>query len=278
MDAITATPGLIWHALKGSDDDEPAYVRPTDPDQLALKHRAHQAGGTQHVDRVVIEYDMAVPAERERILEIITEPRFKNSSGSGSMWRWSVFMDIFCDNERVVRDDRYSTVERAISMVVPLVMDIEDRPELPPLKEGEVRYVRREDMKFDTSPWRKQVPAQIQLFYKGECIASRTCPTAEHALTRLHAFYEDYKGRHCWRDNSEKRARLCDQEGCPLPYTTVLELKKTYCTSCAKESEIRGHRDVRCFCDTHAKRGDQMYEDCDDNYTILKSSPKRTRE
>jgi hypothetical protein len=67
-------------------------------------------------------------------------------------------------------------------------------------------------------------------------------------------------------------AALCDQYGCDKPWTRSFTVNEQFCASCANPSTIYNSmmaREVRCYCDEHARRGDQAFEDCDKNLTEI---------
>jgi hypothetical protein len=70
---------------------------------------------------------------------------------------------------------------------------------------------------------------------------------------------------------------LCDQEGCKSEPTVTYKLKKMFLPVSRYDTplEIDPYKGtdsrplIRKFCAEHAKRGNQDFEDCDDNYEVL---------
>jgi len=59
---------------------------------------------------------------------------------------------------------------------------------------------------------------------------------------------------------------FCDQEGCKEQATIKYKLKDTYCREGHKNEKFRD--DYRQFCKRHKNRGDQSFEDSNNNYEI----------
>lgn len=57
---------------------------------------------------------------------------------------------------------------------------------------------------------------------------------------------------------------FCDQEGCKEKFTRVYRVKQHYCQEAHASTPLSD--EFRCFCDRHADRGDQSFDDSNDNY------------
>jgi hypothetical protein len=56
----------------------------------------------------------------------------------------------------------------------------------------------------------------------------------------------------------------CDQEGCAEPFLNTFRLKKLFNRDADKDTDY-----IRCFCARHSDRGDDLFEDCNDNYELI---------
>ncbi len=65
---------------------------------------------------------------------------------------------------------------------------------------------------------------------------------------------------------------LCDQDGCPEPFTRTYRVKGEKCDECNTDTDLYKFNDdpiLRKYCERHAKRGEGYYNDMDANLEEL---------
>lgn len=187
------------------------------------------------------------------LLELKTVPRWKDSELSGSAWRYSVA--IFVEGEEW-KSQWYSTMEEAM------------------LRVGTLLY---QSFYEDPSIVKDRI-VMWQGTYKGETVFHGNLTEEQVERDKIQYLWQiwfhvanDYQHRKGTLDFTHANVKgKCEQEGCALPYTHVLQLKQNYCCECATPDKDKNWHVMRYFCDDHVRRGDQNIEDCDANYTEIK--------
>ncbi len=129
----------------------------------------------------------------------------------------------------------------------------------------EIRIItvpRFKDSELSGSEWR--ISAKTEFYRKGKLIHEAFSSNIEYACRLLDHEY--------MRLIDEGKAHfagevgVCDQEGCALPATVVLEQIKEGCGKCGSVKTPEYSRPYRKFCDRHKHRGDSSLDDSDDCY------------
>lgn len=112
--------------------------------------------------------------------------------------------------------------------------------------------------------WR--ISARIELWRKGKLIVDKSFRNVETACAFASSVYLSAidDGQAFFAGDG----LTCDQEGCSDPATVFLKLKAEYCRSGHKTDPYEHDQRalLRCFCQSHSKRGDCGLEDADSNY------------
>jgi hypothetical protein len=128
-----------------------------------------------------------------------------------------------------------------------------------------IRTVPRYKMsELSGNEWRES--ATVQLMYKGNVVSEDGYGDVAHAVEGLPQMLQNQD------DYAPVEDLYCDQEGCADHATRTYKLKKTF-DEHGEEQDPYVEDDtplVRQFCDAHSTRGNQDFEDTDDNYEILK--------
>jgi hypothetical protein len=101
--------------------------------------------------------------------------------------------------------------------------------------------------------------ALLQVKRKGIIIDAEESNHVEELINYL----VDYEPRMTVYGKTHMESR-CDQEGCAEPFINTFRLKQIYEDVAAVDTEY-----VRCFCARHSDRGDDLLEDCNDNYVLI---------
>lgn len=112
--------------------------------------------------------------------------------------------------------------------------------------------------------WR--ISGKCQLLRKGKVVYEFSMSNVQNCANAL-PFYIMRAGDEGYGYYGGGEDGKCDQEGCSKPWAVLYRLKKLFCDEPHKhQGETPTHPLHRQFCDDHAKRGDNSFDDSDANY------------
>jgi hypothetical protein len=124
---------------------------------------------------------------------------------------------------------------------------------------------RFKDSPATDSQWRYSVVTTVRC--KGRLVYETSCGDMKTAITRLTPMLDDVR---FWdSQRAVDVTGLCDQPGCPELWTRTYQRKQDACLHCGHHTDLGDELSVRKFCERHALRGTQSFDDCDANYTDI---------
>ncbi len=140
--------------------------------------------------------------------------------------------------------------------------------------EVRIRTIPRwKDSELSGCEWR--FCAFVEFLYKGVVVWEQSFRDCETAVQLMYGwFIRDAESKGIHSDPRKIRELLCDQEGCKEIATTKAYIKQHYCVgggNCGSKIDAPFRvKNYLQFCDRHSTRGDQDFQDNDDNYEKVK--------
>ena len=119
--------------------------------------------------------------------------------------------------------------------------------------------------------WR--ISAEVQFYRKGKLIFTDGCSNVENACYLVGSMH--MKASDNGMGYFAGEGNICDQEGCCQPATVTYRVKREYSRDNGHEwNKPYDELVIRKFCNKHKTRGDQSYDDSDQNYERIELPPE----